>query len=52
MPAVEEVTPYDVEVAYGCLGVGMEHPEELLRRVQQRHGHAPLCVVGVGRKGF
>ena len=51
--AVEELTPWDVEVMYGVLGVGLYYAPELRQRCKERHGgQEPVCSVGVGRRGF
>jgi len=51
-PAVEEVTPFDVEMMYNVLGVGLEYPPDLRQRVVEKYGAEPLCSVGIGRRGF
>jgi hypothetical protein len=52
-PAVEQITPYDMEAMYGCLAVGgLQYPDHLRQRCREVHGHEPLCVIAVGRKDF
>ena len=51
--AVEETTPWDAELLYGVLTVGLDYPPALRAAAAAAHGgQEPLCALAVGRRGF
>jgi hypothetical protein len=52
LPAVEEFTPFDLELMYDVLTVGLEYRPDLHRAVRQRHKQEPVTSVAVGRLRF
>lgn len=49
---MEELHPFKMEAMYNTLGVSMDYPEELWRRMAEKHGVQPFSGVGTGRRGF
>jgi len=41
-----------VELAYGCVTVGLEYPEELRAAARESGGCDPACSVALARNGF